>query len=91
VTYNAVSTIFKVLKRITPNVWQNVEEVIILDDASPDPTFELAVGIQSVRSVMGVVLGYSPLLVLRMARMIGFGGLRRPMACQCQRPMESGE
>src|ERR1051326_3286625 len=45
VTYNAASTILSVLKRITPNVWNNVEEVVIFDDASPDPTFELAVEI----------------------------------------------
>ena len=30
VTYNAVGTILKVLKRITPNVWSNVEEVVVL-------------------------------------------------------------
>jgi hypothetical protein len=31
----------KVLKRIPPNVWRNVTEVVILDDASHDPIFEL--------------------------------------------------
>ena len=41
VTYNAASTMHKVLKRIPPNVWRNVTEVVILDDASHDPTFEL--------------------------------------------------
>ncbi len=35
VTYNAVTTLTKVLKRITPSVWANVEEVnAVFDDAS---------------------------------------------------------
>ena len=29
VTFNAVTTLTKVLKRITPNVWKNVEEIAI--------------------------------------------------------------
>jgi 2-polyprenyl-3-methyl-5-hydroxy-6-metoxy-1,4-benzoquinol methylase len=67
VTYNAASTILSVLKRITPNVWNNVEEVVIFDDASPDPTFELAVGIQSLRSV-------PKLKALKNSRNLGYGG-----------------
>src|ERR1041384_6978834 len=67
VTYNAVSTILKVLKRITPNVWSNVEEVIILDDASQDPTFELAVGIQSLMRV-------PKLKALKNPENLGYGG-----------------
>ena len=47
VTYNAITTLTKVLKRITPNVWKNVEEVVIFDDASSDSTYELAMGIKS--------------------------------------------
>src|SRR5579884_4402892 len=47
VAYNALTTLNKVLKRITPEVWQNVEQVVVFDDASQDATFELAVGIQS--------------------------------------------
>src|SRR6266496_6043543 len=42
VTYNAVTTLVPVLKRISPNVWRNVEEVVVFDDASQDATFELA-------------------------------------------------
>src|SRR5689334_6624967 len=41
VAFNAVTTLAKVLKRITPNVWQNVEEVAVFDDASQDATYEL--------------------------------------------------
>src|SRR5689334_17209434 len=44
VTYNAITTLPRVLKRITPNVWNNVEEIAVFDDASQDATFELAVG-----------------------------------------------
>src|SRR5215471_7402352 len=47
VTYNAVTTLTKVLKRITPNVWKNVEEVAVFDDASQDATYELALGIKA--------------------------------------------
>src|SRR5712692_1707413 len=47
VTYNAVTTLTKVLKRITPNVWKNVKQVVVFDDASQDATFELAVGIKT--------------------------------------------
>jgi hypothetical protein len=41
VAFNAVTTLAKVLKRITPNVWENVEEVAVFDDASQDATFWL--------------------------------------------------
>src|SRR5690349_1804224 len=46
VAFNAVTTLAKVLKRITPNVWQNVEEVAVFDDASQDETYELAAGMK---------------------------------------------
>src|SRR5579862_4065521 len=67
VTYNAASTIHKVLKRISPNVWKNVTEVVILDDASQDPTFELAVGIQS-------LVRNPKLKVLKNPKNLGYGG-----------------
>jgi 2-polyprenyl-3-methyl-5-hydroxy-6-metoxy-1,4-benzoquinol methylase len=67
VTYNAVGTILKVLKRITPNVWRNVEEVVIFDDASPDPTYELAMGIK-------MLSGVPKLKVLKHPRNLGYGG-----------------
>jgi 2-polyprenyl-3-methyl-5-hydroxy-6-metoxy-1,4-benzoquinol methylase len=67
VAYNAVSTIVKVLKRITPNVWRNVEEVVIFDDASQDPTFELAVGLQSLRHI-------PKLKALKNPKNLGYGG-----------------
>ena len=67
VTYNAVTTIPQVLKRITPNVWKNVEEVVIFDDASPDPTFELAVGIKMLANI-------PKLNVLKHPKNLGYGG-----------------
>jgi 2-polyprenyl-3-methyl-5-hydroxy-6-metoxy-1,4-benzoquinol methylase/GT2 family glycosyltransferase len=67
VTYNAVSTIPQVLKRITPNVWNNVEEVVILDDASPDPTYELAMGIKMLSNI-------PKLNVLKNPTNLGYGG-----------------
>ncbi len=67
VTYNAVTTLKTVLKRITPNVWKNVEEVVIFDDASPDATYELAVGIKA-------SIDLPKLKVLKHARNLGYGG-----------------
>src|SRR4051794_8535642 len=51
VTYNAQTTLAPVLKRITPEVWRNVEQVVVFDDASPDSTFELEVGIQALTNL----------------------------------------
>src|SRR5690348_3758151 len=64
VTYNAQTTLGTVLKRITPEVWRNVEQVVVFDDASPDSTFELAVGIQALRNL-------PKLKVLKHARNLG--------------------
>ena len=50
VTYNAVTTLKRVLERITPRVWQNVEEIAVFDDASQDATYELAVGLKALNS-----------------------------------------
>src|SRR5438045_1549492 len=51
VTYNALTTLTKVLKRITPHVWANIEEIAVFDDASQDATYELAVGLKSLRQL----------------------------------------
>ena len=50
VAYNALTTLSSVLKRITPDVWRNVQQVAVFDDASRDETYELAVGIQAMAS-----------------------------------------
>ncbi len=67
VAYNALTTLSKVLKRITPDVWQNVEQVVVFDDASDDATYELAVGIQAMTNV-------PKLRVLKHAKNLGYGG-----------------
>ena len=67
VTYNAITTLPDVLKRITPNVWNNVEEIAVFDDASQDATYELAVGMKILRSM-------PKLKVLKQRRNLGYGG-----------------
>jgi 2-polyprenyl-3-methyl-5-hydroxy-6-metoxy-1,4-benzoquinol methylase len=67
VTYNAVTTLVRVLKRITPNVWANVEEIAVFDDASQDATYELAMGLKMLRNL-------PKLSVLRHERNLGYGG-----------------
>ena len=67
VTYNAITTLLPVLKRIPPSVWNNVEEVVVFDDASQDATFELAMGIKAVCDV-------PKLQVLKHAKNLGYGG-----------------
>ncbi len=67
VAYNALTTLSKVLKRITPEVWSNVEQVVVFDDASKDDTYELAVGIQAMANM-------PKLRVLKNQRNLGYGG-----------------
>lgn len=67
VTYNALTTLTKVLKRITPEVWKNVEEIAVFDDASQDSTYELAMGLKTLR-------GLPKLEVLRHPKNLGYGG-----------------
>jgi len=67
VTYNAITTLAKVLKRITPHVWANVEEIAVFDDASPDETYEMAMGIKALRNL-------PKLTVLKHETNLGYGG-----------------
>src|SRR5437764_2414223 len=67
VTFNAITTLNKVLRRITPDVWRNVEQVVVFDDASEDATFELAVGIQTMTNL-------PKLRVLKNRKNLGYGG-----------------
>ncbi len=67
VAYNALTTLSKVLRRITPEVWRNVEQVVVFDDASQDATYELAVGIQAMTNL-------PKLRVLKHAKNLGYGG-----------------
>ena len=67
VAYNAVTTLRKVLDRIPPVVWDNVEQVVVFDDASPDATYELAVGIKA-------VLNNPKFEIIRNKKNLGYGG-----------------
>jgi 2-polyprenyl-3-methyl-5-hydroxy-6-metoxy-1,4-benzoquinol methylase len=67
VTYNALTTLTKILKRITPHVWENIEEIAVFDDASQDATYELAVGLKALRQL-------PKLTVVKHAKNLGYGG-----------------
>ncbi len=67
VTYNAVTTLAKVLKRIPAAVWQNVEEIVVFDDASQDATYALALGLKT-------LTGDDKLQVLQHKQNLGYGG-----------------
>ena len=67
VTYNATSTLLPVLKRIPPSVWDNVEEVLVFDDASQDGTFELAMGVKATFNVPKLHVSKHP-------KNLGYGG-----------------
>jgi 2-polyprenyl-3-methyl-5-hydroxy-6-metoxy-1,4-benzoquinol methylase len=67
VAYNAVATLRKVLDRIPAEVWNQVEEVFVLDDASGDDTVLLGEGYKSAR-------GASKLHVYKNEVNLGYGG-----------------
>ena len=67
VTYNALTTLTKVLKRITPHVWANIEEIAVFDDASQDATYELAMGLKALRQL-------PKLTVVKHPKNLGYGG-----------------
>ena len=67
VAYNAATTLKGVLQRIPKDVWANVEEITLFDDASPDETYELAVGLKT-------TLDLSKLHILKHEKNLGYGG-----------------
>jgi 2-polyprenyl-3-methyl-5-hydroxy-6-metoxy-1,4-benzoquinol methylase len=67
VTYNAVNTLAKVLDRIPREVWANLEQVAVFDDASQDSTYALAVGLKA-------LTGNDKLHVLKHPSNLGYGG-----------------
>lgn len=67
VAYNALTTLSKVLKRIPPEVWENIEEVAVFDDASRDETYELAVGYQT-------LFPNNKLTIFQNEKNLGYGG-----------------
>ena len=67
VTYNAITTLSRVLKRIPPAVWKNVAEIAVFDDSSQDSTYELAMGLKVLRDL-------PKLHVIRHEKNLGYGG-----------------
>ncbi len=68
VAYNALTTLSsKVLKRIPPEVWANIEEVAVFDDASKDETYELAMGYKA-------LFGDGKLTIFKNDQNLGYGG-----------------
>ncbi len=67
VAYNALKTLSKVLKRIPADVWEQIEEVAVFDDASKDETYELAVGYKT-------LFGVDKLTIFRNEKNLGYGG-----------------
>jgi glycosyltransferase involved in cell wall biosynthesis len=70
VAYNALTTLDRVLDRIPAEVWENVEEIVVFDDASKDSTYELALGYKTSR-------GAAKLHVLKHPVNLGYGGNQR--------------
>jgi glycosyltransferase involved in cell wall biosynthesis len=67
VAYNAATTLKAVLKRIPADVWTNVEEIALFDDASGDATYELALGLKTAFEL-------PKLHVLKHEANLGYGG-----------------
>jgi 2-polyprenyl-3-methyl-5-hydroxy-6-metoxy-1,4-benzoquinol methylase len=70
VAYNAATTLKAVLDRIPADVWDNVEEIAVFDDASHDETYELGLELKHAR-------GLAKLQVLRHKENLGYGGNQR--------------
>src|SRR5262249_54875439 len=67
VAYNALTTLAAVLRRIPQEVWENIEEVAVFDDASKDETYQLAVGYKA-------VCRQDKLKIFKNAENLGYGG-----------------
>ncbi len=67
VAYNAVTTLRSVLQRIPKTIYNNVEKIVVFDDASPDATYELAIGMKN-------TTGCDKLEILKHPVNLGYGG-----------------
>ena len=67
VAFNAERTITSVVERIPPAARDRIAEILILDDASPDRTFQVAEAYRDEHPEL-------PLTVLRQPRNLGYGG-----------------
>jgi 2-polyprenyl-3-methyl-5-hydroxy-6-metoxy-1,4-benzoquinol methylase len=70
VAYNAVTTLVSVLKRIPPEAWEQLSEVVVFDDASSDFTYELGVGYKATAQL-------DKLTIVRNRENLGYGGNQR--------------
>ncbi len=68
--YNAAELLLRTLDRIPPQVWDDVEEVVVCDDCSPDHTYTAALSYKTER-------GREKLRVLRNRRNRGYGGIQK--------------
>jgi glycosyltransferase involved in cell wall biosynthesis len=66
VTYNAASTLAKVLDRIPREFHQRIDRVLVSDDASTDSTYLIGLGYQQISDL--------PLTVLQQPQNLGYGG-----------------
>jgi glycosyltransferase involved in cell wall biosynthesis len=67
VTYNAVSTLTKVLDRIPENVRKKVSEIFVFDDSSKDDTYLVGVGYKTIHQLF-------QLNIYRNPKNLGYGG-----------------
>ena len=52
VAYNAVTTLSKVLDRVPKNVYEEIDEIAVFDDASKDDTYMLTLGYKEVHNLV---------------------------------------
>ena len=67
VAYNAVSTLSKMLDRIPKNVYEEIDEIAVFDDASKDDTYMLSVGYKEVNKL-------EKLQIFLNEKNLGYGG-----------------
>ncbi len=67
VAYNAASTLDKVLDRIPSDVYEEIDEIAVFDDASKDNTYMLSVGYKTIKKL-------DKLKVFLNEKNLGYGG-----------------
>jgi len=67
VAYNAASTLSKVLDRIPKNVYDEIDEIAVFDDASKDDTYMLSVGYKAIKKL-------DKLSIFLNEKNLGYGG-----------------
>jgi glycosyltransferase involved in cell wall biosynthesis len=67
IAYNAVDHLIKTISRIPKDTYQQVEEIFVIDDASPDNTYYAALGYKHEHKI-------NKLTVMRNSKNQGYGG-----------------